>query len=107
MTRPHRPAGHGKVAAHAGITFAGLTSANVLAYVFYALVSRAIGVEPYGTFSALVAVVLILSTPALIAQMVVAKLASDLVLEPGAARRAWCTRSTASRSAPRRRPASR
>jgi O-antigen/teichoic acid export membrane protein len=76
------PTGRGKVAAHAGVTFAGLTAANVLAYVFYALVSRSIGVEPYGTFSALVAVVLILSTPALIAQMVIAKLASDLALDP-------------------------
>jgi len=82
VTEAAPPTGHGKVAAHAGITFAGLTTANVLAYVFYALVSRSIGVEPYGTFSALVAVVLILSTPALIAQMVVAKLSSDLVLDP-------------------------
>lgn len=73
---------HARVAAHAGITFAGLMTSNVLAYAFYALVSRSIGVEAYGTFSALVAVVLILSTPALIAQLVVAKLASDLVLDP-------------------------
>jgi O-antigen/teichoic acid export membrane protein len=70
-----------RVAAHAGITFAGVVVANVLTYVFYALVSRAIGVEAYGSFSALVAVVLILSGPALIGQMVVAKLASDLVLD--------------------------
>lgn len=71
-----------RVAAHAGITFVGLLVANVLAYVFYALVSRSIGVEAYGSFSALAAVVLILSGPALIAQLVVAKLASDLALDP-------------------------
>ncbi|HEY0380872.1 MAG TPA: hypothetical protein VGC72_01605 [Candidatus Elarobacter sp.] len=71
-----------RVAKHAGVTFVGLLVANVLAYVFYALVSRSIGVEAYGTFSALVAVVLILSGPALIAQLVVAKLASDLALDP-------------------------
>jgi O-antigen/teichoic acid export membrane protein len=67
-----------QVAKHAGITFAGLMAANVLGYVFYTLVSRALGVEAYGTFSSLVAIVLIVSSPAIIAQMVVAKLASDL-----------------------------
>jgi O-antigen/teichoic acid export membrane protein len=82
VTEAAPPSGNRKIAAHAGITFGGLTLANVMAYAFYALVSRAIGVEPYGTFAALVAVVLIFSTPAIIAQMVIAKLASDLVLEP-------------------------
>ena len=48
-----------QVAKHAGITFAGLMAANVLGYVFYTLVSRALGVEAYGTFSSLVAIVLI------------------------------------------------
>lgn len=71
-----------QVAAHAGITFGGLMVANVLGYVFYTLVSRTLGVEAYGTFSALLAVVLIVQAPALIAQMVVAKLASDLTLDP-------------------------
>ena len=47
----------------------------------YTLVSRALGVEAYGTFSSLVAIVLILSSPALIAQMVVAKLTSDLAFD--------------------------
>jgi len=74
--------GGGRVAAHAGITFAGLMSANVLGYVFYALLSRALGVEAYGTLSSLLAVVLIVSAPALIAQMVTAKLASDFASEP-------------------------
>ena len=74
--------GRAQVAAHAGVTFAGLMTANVLAYVFYALVSRALGVEAYGTFSSLVAVVLMLSAPALIAQLVVAKLATDLTVDP-------------------------
>jgi O-antigen/teichoic acid export membrane protein len=82
LTESARPTGNKRIAAHAGVTFAGLMIANVLAYVFYALVSRSIGVEAYGTFSALVAVVLILSTPAFVAQFVVAKLASDLVLDP-------------------------
>ncbi len=69
-------------AAHASLTFAGLMLSNVLGYVFYALVSRVVGVAAYGTFASLVAVVLIVSAPALIAQMVVAKLATDLALDP-------------------------
>ncbi|HEX3463919.1 MAG TPA: hypothetical protein VHS78_07730 [Candidatus Elarobacter sp.] len=76
------PSPHARVAAHAGITFAGLMSANVLGYLFYTLVSRALGVEAYGAFASLVATVLIVSAPALISQMVVAKLASDSALDP-------------------------
>jgi O-antigen/teichoic acid export membrane protein len=71
-----------RVAAHAGITFAGLTAANVLGYVFYTLVSRTLGVDAYGTFSSLLAIVLIVSSPAAIAQMVVAKLAGDIAFDP-------------------------
>jgi O-antigen/teichoic acid export membrane protein len=71
-----------RVGRDAALTFAGLMVANVLNYVFYALVSRAIGVEAYGTFSSLVGLVLILSGPALIAQMIVAKLATDCALAP-------------------------
>ena len=82
MTEPAPVPGNRRVAAHAGVTFVGVVAANVLAYVFYALVSRAIGVEPYGTFTALAGIVLILSGPALVGQMVVAKLASDLALDP-------------------------
>jgi O-antigen/teichoic acid export membrane protein len=74
--------GRSQIAAHAGITFAGFMTANVLGYVFYTLVSRTLGVEAYGTFSSLVAVVLILQAPALIAQIVVAKLATDLSRRP-------------------------
>ena len=73
---------HARVAAHAGVTFVGLTAANVLNYVFYALVSRTLGVESYGAFSALVAVVLIVSAPALIGQLVVAKLAANYSNDP-------------------------
>ena len=82
MTGAGGARGGGRVAAHAGVTFAGLMVANVLAYLFFALVSRTVGVEAYGSFSALVAIVLIVSGPALLAQLVVAKLASDLALDP-------------------------
>jgi O-antigen/teichoic acid export membrane protein len=70
-----------QVARHAGITFVGLMAANVLNYAFNALVSRALGVGAFGTFTSLVAIVLIVSSPAGIAQMVVAKLASDLTVD--------------------------
>src|SRR5260370_35486176 len=71
------PAARSQVATHAGITFAGLMGANVLGYVFYALVSGVLGSEAYGTFSSLVALVLILMAPARTVQKVVATLASD------------------------------
>lgn len=81
LTESAARAARSQVAAHAGITFAGLTVANALGYAFYALVSRALGVESYGTFSSLLAIVLIVSSPAAIAQMIVAKLASDLAFD--------------------------
>src|SRR5665213_2450398 len=56
--------------------------ANVLGYVLYALLSRVLGVEAYGTLSSLFAILVIVSAPALIAQTVAAKLASDLVADP-------------------------
>jgi O-antigen/teichoic acid export membrane protein len=62
---------------HGSLTFGGVMAANVLGYAFYALVSRSLGVEGYGTFAALVSIVLILAAPAQIAQIVTAKLASD------------------------------
>ncbi len=71
------PKAHARIARHAGITFAGTMTANVFNYLFYVLVTRTIGVEAYGTFASIVAVVLILSAPALIPQMVVAKLTTD------------------------------
>ena len=82
MTQIPPKTGRDRVAAHAGITFVGLMAANVINYVFYALVSRTLGVEGYGTFSSLLAIVLIVSAPSLIGQMVIAKLASDFSLEP-------------------------
>jgi len=82
VTEPAPIPGNRRVAAHAGVTFVGVVTANVLAYVFYALVSRVLSVEAYGSFSTLATIVLILSGPALIGQMVVAKLASDVALDP-------------------------
>jgi len=77
-----RKAGSSPIATHAAITFAGFMVANVLGYVLYALLSRVLGVEAYGTLSSLFAILVIVSAPALIAQTVAAKLASDLVADP-------------------------
>ncbi len=71
-----------RVGRHAAITFAGTMTANVLGYVFYALVSRALGVDAYGTFSSLFAIVMIVASPAVIGQMIVAKLATDFAADP-------------------------
>ncbi|MEA2718885.1 MAG: hypothetical protein QOJ39_749, partial [Candidatus Eremiobacteraeota bacterium] len=80
MTQP-APA-PARFATHAAVTFAGLMGANILGYLFYAIVSRVLGVEAYGSFSSIMAVVLMLSAPALIGQLVVAKLATDLTQDP-------------------------
>lgn len=71
------PSSHARVATYAGLTFAGLMAANVLTYVFYALVSRVLGVEAYGAFSSLLAIVFVASAPAAIAQLSVAKLSTE------------------------------
>lgn len=74
--------GPGSAGRAAALTFGGLMAANVFNYLFYAFVSRALGVEAYGTFASLVGLVLILSGPAMIAQTVVAKLATDCTSQP-------------------------
>ncbi len=75
-----------RIAQHAAVTFVGLMVANLFGYVFYSLISRTLGVEAYGTFSSLIAIVLMLAAPAIIAQMVVAKLATEVAFEPAALR---------------------
>jgi O-antigen/teichoic acid export membrane protein len=77
---PVRPSS--RIAAHAAVTFVGLMTANVLGYVLYALLSRVLGVVAYGTLSSLLAIVQIVITPALIAQMVTAKLAAGMAHDP-------------------------
>jgi len=73
---------HARVAKHAGLTFAGTLANNLLSYVFYALVSRALGVEAYGSFSSLLAIVFVASAPAAIAQLTVAKLSTQYADDP-------------------------
>jgi O-antigen/teichoic acid export membrane protein len=67
---------------HTAVTFSGLMTANVLGYAFHALVSRTLGVEGYGAFSSLFAILILVSAPALVGKTVVAKLASDHAFDP-------------------------
>jgi O-antigen/teichoic acid export membrane protein len=62
---------------HGILVFVCLIGANVLNYAFYAVVGRIVGVENYGVFSSVIAAVIIFTTPAIIGQTVVAKLAAD------------------------------
>ncbi len=62
---------------HGLLVLISLTVANVLNYAFYAVVGRMVGVENYGVFSSVIAAVIIFTTPAIIGQTVVAKLAAD------------------------------
>jgi O-antigen/teichoic acid export membrane protein len=62
---------------HGMLVLVSLTGANVLNYAFYAVVGRLVGVENYGVFSSVVAAIIIFTTPAIIGQTIVAKLAAD------------------------------
>jgi O-antigen/teichoic acid export membrane protein len=62
---------------HGLLVLVCLTGANVLSYAFYAVVGRMVGVENYGVFSSVVAAIIIFTTPAIIGQTIVAKLAAD------------------------------
>jgi len=59
--------------------FGALISANVLTYVFYSLVSRALGVVEAGIFAALLAAMLVGSLPSAVVAVVFAKASADRV----------------------------
>jgi len=58
--------------------FGGVALASVLNYLFYMLIGRGGGVEIYGVVTSLLSAVLVLSAPAIVVQLIVARLASDL-----------------------------
>jgi O-antigen/teichoic acid export membrane protein len=62
---------------HGALVFAGLIAANVLTYVYYATVSRAVGVAAAGLFMSLIAAIMICSLPAAVGGNIVAKMAAD------------------------------
>lgn len=63
---------------HGAFVFAGAVLSNVFGYLFFALLARRVGVEAYGVVTSLVSAVLVLSSPALVAQLICARLAADL-----------------------------
>jgi O-antigen/teichoic acid export membrane protein len=62
---------------HGALVFGGLVGANILTYVYYATVARALGVESAGLLMALLASILFLSLPGNVLAVVVAKVAAD------------------------------
>jgi O-antigen/teichoic acid export membrane protein len=59
------------------VVFAAQTGANVLNFLFHVLVSRRVGVAPYGELNALLAGLTILSVPATILTTIVVKYAAE------------------------------
>ena len=67
-----------ELARHGAIVFAGVLLANILNYLFYMLIGRRGGVETYGIVTSLASAILVLSAPAIVLQLIVARLAADL-----------------------------
>jgi O-antigen/teichoic acid export membrane protein len=59
------------------LVFAGLIASNILTYVLYATVARAVGVDLAGLFLSVVSAIMIGALPAIVAGYVIAKLAAD------------------------------
>jgi O-antigen/teichoic acid export membrane protein len=78
-SRPFRRIVRSDFVRHGAIVFTGLIVANVLNYLYYVLCGRVLGVEGYGELNALTSAVLTLAAPANVAQIVVAKLAAELI----------------------------
>jgi O-antigen/teichoic acid export membrane protein len=62
---------------HGSLVFAALTFVNILGFVFHVIVSRRIGVEAYGSLTALIAGFTVLMVPSSILTTVVAKYAAE------------------------------
>jgi O-antigen/teichoic acid export membrane protein len=63
---------------HGSIVFGGVVLANILNYLYYMLVGRTGGVETYGVVTSLLSAMLVFSAPAIVVQIIVARLAADL-----------------------------
>ena len=62
---------------YGAVVFVAQLGANVLNFLFHVLVSRRVGVAPYGELNALLAGLTILSVPALILTTIVVKYAAE------------------------------
>ncbi len=67
-----------EVALHGAVVFGGAAVSIVFTYLFYVLLSRYAGVETYGEITSLVSALLVVTAPAAVAQLIVARLAADL-----------------------------
>ncbi len=63
---------------HGTLVFAGVVFTNVFGYLFFSLLGRRLGVEPYGVVTSLVSAELVIGAPAIVAQLICARLAADL-----------------------------
>ena len=63
---------------HGAIVFGGVLVFNVCNFLFYMVVGRLASVEVYGEVTALSASMLLLAAPALVAQLIVARVAAEL-----------------------------
>jgi O-antigen/teichoic acid export membrane protein len=63
---------------HGAIVFGGFVVFNVLNYLFYMLIGRRAGVVVYGEVTSLASALLVLAAPAIVLQLIVARLAADL-----------------------------
>lgn len=66
------------VARHGAIVLGGVLVANAFNYLFYMLIGRRAGVIVYGEVTSLASALLVLSAPANVGMLVVARLAADL-----------------------------
>ena len=67
-----------ELARHGAIVFGGVALASVFNYLYYMLIGRSAGVETYGVVTSLASALLVLSAPAVVVQLIVARLAADL-----------------------------
>ncbi len=63
---------------HGTLVFAGVVFTNVFSYLFFSLLGRRLGVEPYGIVTSLASAELVIGAPAIVAQLICARVAADL-----------------------------
>ena len=63
---------------HSALVFGGVAVANICNYLYYVLLGRRIGIEGYGVVTALASSLLVVGAPAVVGQLIAARLAADL-----------------------------
>jgi O-antigen/teichoic acid export membrane protein len=65
-------------ARHGAFVFGGVASASLFGYLFYMLLGRRLGVDAYGVVTSLASALLVVGAPAIVAQLIAARLAADI-----------------------------